>query len=83
MFYKTYTSRKFRNLKRATRSVLVHSIQLSTYLFQRETCNFVYTPSHYRDHQDLFSAKSCLMSFVKPSHAFKLGPAYMEVGDPR
>ena len=22
--------------------------------------------------QDLFSAKSCLMSFVKPSHAFKL-----------
>ena len=24
------------------------SIQLSTYLFNREACKFVYTPSHYR-----------------------------------
>ena len=46
--FETYTSRKFRNLKRAARSVLVHSIQLFTHLFKRQTCNFVYTPSHYR-----------------------------------
>ena len=25
-----------------------YSIQLSTYLFKREPCKFVYTPSHYR-----------------------------------
>ena len=34
---------KFRNLKRTTEGILVHSIQL-----KRETCKFVTTPSHYR-----------------------------------
>ena len=38
----------FRNLKRATDSSFVYSIQLSTYLFKRVTCKFVCTPSHYR-----------------------------------
>ena len=39
---------KFRNLKPATRDIFVYSIQLSTYLFKRETCKFVYIQSHYR-----------------------------------
>ena len=33
---------------------------------------FIYLHIHTILNQDLFSAKSCLMSFVKPSHAFKL-----------
>ena len=45
-FLETYTSTKFRNLKRATGSIFVQSIQLSTYSFKRETCK--YTPSRYR-----------------------------------
>ena len=38
----------FQNLKHATGSIFVYSIQLSTYLFKRVTCKFVCTPSHYR-----------------------------------
>ena len=33
-------------MKRATGSIFVYSIQLSTYLFKLETCKVVYTPSH-------------------------------------
>ena len=40
------TSLKFQNLKRATGSIFVYSIQLSTYLFKSQTCKVVYTPSH-------------------------------------
>ena len=64
-----WTSIKFLNLKHATESIFVYSIQLSMYLFKHETCKFVYTPSYYHFY---ISAKSCLMSFVKPSHAFKV-----------
>ena len=38
----------FRNLKRATDSSFVYSIQLSTDLFKHVTCKLVCTPSHYR-----------------------------------
>ena len=33
---------------------------------------FMFLYVHTTFNQDLFSAKSCLMSFVKPSHALKL-----------
>ena len=33
---------------------------------------FIILHPHTTFNQDLFSAKSCLMSFVQPSHAFKL-----------
>ena len=33
---------------------------------------FIFLHIHTILNQDLFSAKSCLMSFVKPSHTFKL-----------
>ena len=33
---------------------------------------FIFLHIHTISNQDLFSAKSCLMSFVKPSHAFKV-----------
>ena len=33
---------------------------------------FIFLHIHTILNQDLFSAKSCLMSFVKPSHAFKV-----------
>ena len=46
-FLEMWTSIKFLNLKHATESIFVYSIQLSMYLFKHETCKFVYTPSYY------------------------------------
>ena len=68
-------------MKRAIGSIFDYSIQLShicssvkharlcTY---RHITVFMFTHVHTTSNQDLFSAKSCLMSFIKPSHAFKL-----------
>ena len=51
----------------------VKHASLSTSLCTRRRISvFMFLQVHSNVNQDLFSAKSCLMSFVKPSYAFKL-----------
>ena len=47
----------------------VKHARLCTY---RHITVFMFTHVHTTFNRDLFSAKSCLMSLIKPSHAFKL-----------
>ena len=70
---------KFRNLKRITKSILFSVFSFLRILFKRETCKFgthrhitvfMFLQVNTTLNQDSFSAKFCLMSFVKPSHAF-------------
>ena len=48
------------------------SMKLASLCTHHHITIFIFLHIHTILNQDLFSAKSCLMSFVKPSHAFKV-----------